>query len=113
MNSELIESASKKRTTSCLTIYPGTWGAREDSAWYRQLPTESYNLSTDSEAETLNWEKADMKILAHSAQNVQLYWHYIVVNWVSELLHTAAVSSSPVILLSVHVHMCIYNGHTL
>lgn len=33
---------------------------------------------------------------------------HIVVNWVSELLQTAAVSS-PVILLSEHVHMCTYN----
>lgn len=30
------------------------------------------------------------------------------VNWVSELLQTA-VASSPVILLSVHVHMCMYS----
>lgn len=34
-----------------------------------------------------------------------------MVNWVSEQLQTAAVST-PVILLSVHVHMCIYDEHT-
>lgn len=34
-----------------------------------------------------------------------------MVNWVSEQLQTAAVST-PVILLSVHVHMCIYDGRT-
>lgn len=52
-----------------------------------------------------------MKILAHSSQNVELYRCYIVVNRVSELLQTAAVSS-PVILPSMHVHMCIYDRHT-
>lgn len=52
-----------------------------------------------------------MKLLAHRDQNVKLYRHYIVVNWVSALLQTAAVSS-PDILLSEHVHMCIYDRHT-
>lgn len=33
---------------------------------------------------------------------------HVVVNWVSELLQTAAVSG-PVMLLSEHVHMCTYN----
>lgn len=33
---------------------------------------------------------------------------HIVVNWVSELLQTAAVSSA-VMLLREHVHMCTYN----
>lgn len=92
---ELIKNGSKNAQRAAWPCNQVTWGAREESAWSRQLARELQHLCTASEAEMLNWEKAGMKILAHSGQNVDLCWHYSVVNWVSELLQTAAVSTLP------------------